>query len=134
MPGLALSLANAFVVSFRAGGLGLRGSAIARVHRRAVCGGTERALKALSRAGELARYRVIHFATHGLMSGESEAILKAKAEQALILTPPKDGTRLPMSCRKMMACSRPPKVAQLNLRGAIGTGPRLLLRPRHGRW
>jgi hypothetical protein len=28
----------------------------------------------------------------GLLAGESEAILKAKAEPALILTPPKDGT------------------------------------------
>src|SRR5262249_45586094 len=52
---------------------------------------TERNLKTLSREGKLARYKVIHFATHGLMAGESEAILKAKAEPGLILTPPKDG-------------------------------------------
>src|SRR5262249_36482958 len=45
----------------------------------------------LSREGKLARYKVIYFATHGLMAGESEAILKAKAEPGLILTPPKDG-------------------------------------------
>jgi CHAT domain-containing protein len=51
---------------------------------------TERNLKALSRQGKLARYKVLHFATHGLLSGESEAILKAKAEPALVLTPPKD--------------------------------------------
>jgi CHAT domain len=53
---------------------------------------TERNLKALSRNGQLARHKVVHFATHGLLSGESEAILKARAEPALILTPPKDGT------------------------------------------
>jgi CHAT domain-containing protein len=53
---------------------------------------TERNIKALSHEGKLARYRVLHFATHGLLAGESEAILKAKAEPALILTPPKDGT------------------------------------------
>jgi CHAT domain-containing protein len=53
---------------------------------------TERNLKRLSREGKLARYKVLHFATHGLLSGESEAILKAKAEPALILTPPKEGT------------------------------------------
>jgi CHAT domain-containing protein len=53
---------------------------------------TVRNLKALSREGKLARYKVMHFATHGLLSGESEAILKAKAEPALLLTPPKDGT------------------------------------------
>ena len=52
---------------------------------------TETNLKALSRAGQLARYRVLHFATHGVLAGESEAILKASAEPALILTPPKDG-------------------------------------------
>jgi CHAT domain-containing protein/Tfp pilus assembly protein PilF len=52
---------------------------------------TEHNLKALSREGKLANYRVVHFATHGLLSGESEAILKAKAEPGLILTPPKDG-------------------------------------------
>jgi CHAT domain-containing protein len=52
---------------------------------------TKRNLKTLSREGKLARYKVLHFATHGLLSGESEAILKAKAEPALILTPPRDG-------------------------------------------
>ena len=40
--------------------------------------------------GKLARYQVVHFATHGLLSGESAAILKARAEPALILTPPQD--------------------------------------------
>ena len=53
---------------------------------------TETNLKALSREGKLARYRVLHFATHGLLAGESEAILKAKAEPGLLLNPPKDGT------------------------------------------
>ena len=53
---------------------------------------TERNLKALSREGKLTRYKVLHFATHGLIAGEAELILKAKAEPALILTPPKDDT------------------------------------------
>jgi tetratricopeptide (TPR) repeat protein/CHAT domain-containing protein len=52
---------------------------------------TEANLKALSRSGKLARTRVLHFATHGVLAGESEAILKARAEPALILTPPGDG-------------------------------------------
>jgi CHAT domain-containing protein len=52
---------------------------------------TETNLKALSRTGKLARYRVLHFATHGVFAGESEAILQAKAEPALILTPPGAG-------------------------------------------
>ena len=52
---------------------------------------TETNLKALSREGKLAHYQVLHFATHGLLAGESEEILKAKAEPALLLTPPKEG-------------------------------------------
>ncbi len=32
---------------------------------------TERNLKALSRQGKLARYKVLHFATHGVLAGES---------------------------------------------------------------
>ena len=52
---------------------------------------TERNLKMLSHDGKLARYRVLHFATHGLLAGESEAILQAKAEPALLLNPPRDG-------------------------------------------
>lgn len=43
---------------------------------------TERNLKSLSRQGKLAHYKVLHFATHGLLAGESEAILKARAEPA----------------------------------------------------
>ena len=52
---------------------------------------TETNLKTLSSEGKLARYRVLHFATHGLLASESETVLKAKAEPALVLTPPKDG-------------------------------------------
>ena len=47
---------------------------------------TECNLKALSSQGKLARYKVLHFATHGLLAGGSEAIPKARAEPALILT------------------------------------------------
>jgi hypothetical protein len=43
---------------------------------------TERNLKSLSRQGKLAHYKVLHFATHGLLAGESEAIVKARAEPA----------------------------------------------------
>jgi CHAT domain-containing protein len=47
---------------------------------------TEAAVKKLSSAGELARYRVLHFATHGTLSGE----IKNTSEPGLILTPPKE--------------------------------------------
>jgi CHAT domain-containing protein len=52
---------------------------------------TEANLKLLSREHELARYKVLHFATHGLLADESQAILNGKAEPALVLTPPQDG-------------------------------------------
>jgi CHAT domain-containing protein/tetratricopeptide (TPR) repeat protein len=51
-------------------------------------GATERTLKALSAAGTLARARVVHFATHGLLAAETEAVGHARSEPALILTPP----------------------------------------------
>jgi CHAT domain-containing protein/tetratricopeptide (TPR) repeat protein len=45
---------------------------------------TEASIKALSHDGTLARTAVIHFATHGLVSGE----LAGLAEPAIVLTPP----------------------------------------------
>ena len=49
---------------------------------------TERDVKRLSESGELAAYRLVHFATHGALAGE----LKAGAEPGLILTPPGEAT------------------------------------------
>ena len=60
---------------------------------------TEAAVKALSASGALARYRIIHFATHGLLAGETEDIAQSLAEPALLLTPPDRGER-----RETMAC------------------------------
>ncbi len=45
---------------------------------------TESEVRRLSKAGELARARIVHFATHGLVSGE----LAGLAEPAIVLTPP----------------------------------------------
>jgi CHAT domain-containing protein len=45
---------------------------------------TEREVKRLSRSGELGRYRIIHFATHGALAGQ----VKGNAEPGLLLTPP----------------------------------------------
>ncbi|MCH9809083.1 MAG: CHAT domain-containing protein [Alphaproteobacteria bacterium] len=51
-------------------------------------GATETTLKSLSARGDLARYRVLHFATHGLVAGE----LTGQSEPALVLTPPETAT------------------------------------------
>jgi CHAT domain-containing protein len=45
---------------------------------------TEREIKRLSAGGELANYRMLHFATHGVLSGQ----LDGTHEPGLILTPP----------------------------------------------
>jgi CHAT domain-containing protein len=45
---------------------------------------TETEIKQLSESGALARYRMVHFATHGAVAGE----LSGTAEPGLILTPP----------------------------------------------
>ena len=45
-------------------------------------------VKALSKSGNLASARVVHFATHGLLAGETALFAKNKAEPALLLTPP----------------------------------------------
>jgi CHAT domain-containing protein len=48
----------------------------------------EAEVKKLSDSGELAAYRILHFATHGALAGE----LSAGAEPGLILTPPAEAT------------------------------------------
>jgi CHAT domain-containing protein len=45
---------------------------------------TEHEIKKLSEHGQLAQYRIVHFATHGALAGE----LKGTSEPGLLLTPP----------------------------------------------
>ena len=45
---------------------------------------TEREVKRLSASGELAKYRIVHFATHGALAGQ----MVGNAEPGLLLTPP----------------------------------------------
>lgn len=47
---------------------------------------TESEIKSLSSSGALAQYRVLHFATHGLISGEFTGLM----EPAIVLSPPLD--------------------------------------------
>jgi CHAT domain-containing protein/tetratricopeptide (TPR) repeat protein len=49
---------------------------------------TERDIKRLSASGELAKYRMVHFATHGSLAGQ----LSGTHEPGLILTPPDKAT------------------------------------------
>jgi CHAT domain-containing protein len=49
---------------------------------------TEREIKRLSASGELAKYRMLHFATHGVLVGQ----LDGAHEPGLILTPPDKAT------------------------------------------
>jgi CHAT domain-containing protein len=51
---------------------------------------TERQVKQLSASGDLARYRILHFATHGVVAGE----ISGSADPGLILTPPATATDL----------------------------------------
>jgi CHAT domain-containing protein len=53
---------------------------------------TEKVIKGLSADGTLAQMRIVHFATHGLLAGETEMLGASKAEPALILSPPQRAT------------------------------------------
>jgi CHAT domain-containing protein/tetratricopeptide (TPR) repeat protein len=49
---------------------------------------SESDIKRLSESGELANYRVVHFATHGLLAGDIETMASQRGEPALVMTPP----------------------------------------------
>ena len=57
---------------------------------------TETALKDLSEQGRLADYAILHFATHGALTGQ----VQGSAEPGLILTPPPKGTSDPKSLER----------------------------------
>jgi len=62
------------------------GAAPAAIHTG--MGATETLVKAASSSGALENYRIVHFATHGLLAGETQQIDKSLAEPALVLSPP----------------------------------------------
>lgn len=49
----------------------------------------EARLRELDRSGEMRKFSVLHFATHGLMAYDTEKIVGTRGEPALVLTPPK---------------------------------------------
>lgn len=49
---------------------------------------TETALRQFSKSGKLSDYEIVHFATHGLLAGDVEAITRRGGEPALVMTPP----------------------------------------------
>jgi tetratricopeptide (TPR) repeat protein/CHAT domain-containing protein len=49
---------------------------------------TEADIKRLSERHELENYRVVHFATHGLLAGDTEAMARRQGQPALVMTPP----------------------------------------------
>lgn len=53
---------------------------------------TETRVKELSAEGRLAQARVVHFATHGLLAGETAMFLAGKAEPSLLLSPPAEAS------------------------------------------
>ncbi len=52
---------------------------------------TKTDILSLNEDGRLASYRVLHFATHGLLPGDVEEMAKGASEPALVLTPPDKG-------------------------------------------
>jgi CHAT domain-containing protein/tetratricopeptide (TPR) repeat protein len=57
---------------------------------------TEGKIKELSEQGRLANYAIVHFATHGALTGQ----VQGAAEPGLILTPPEKGTNEPRALER----------------------------------
>ncbi len=53
---------------------------------------TVRTIKQLAQRNALAEFRVVHFASHGLVAGGRSALEQALTEPAILLTPPPKGT------------------------------------------
>jgi tetratricopeptide (TPR) repeat protein len=72
---------------------------------------SETTLKAMSGSGKLADYRILHFATHGVLAGE----IRNTAEPGLVLTPPEKGTNGSSSLERDDGYLAASEIAALNL-------------------
>jgi tetratricopeptide (TPR) repeat protein len=72
---------------------------------------TETTLKAMSESGNLADYRFLHFATHGILAGK----VRNTAEPGLLLTPPEKGTNAASSLERDDGFLAASEIAALNL-------------------
>jgi tetratricopeptide (TPR) repeat protein len=85
---------------------------------------TETKLKALSEQGRLVDYAILHFATHGALTGE----VTGSAEPGLILTPPPAGTTDPQALERDDGFLTASEIATLKLDAdSVGPGARVLL-------
>ena len=99
---------------------------------------TEREVKRLSASGQLAQYRIVHFATHGALAGQ----LSPGSEPGLVLTPPAEASeeddgyltaseiaalKLDADWVILSACNTAAGGAT-GARGAVGARARVLLR------
>ena len=99
---------------------------------------TEAQIKGLSSSGQLASYRILHFATHGALSGE----IAGSKEPGLILSPPRQATdaddgyltaseiaqlKIDADWVILSACNTA-GWQQLGEPHVVGIGPRILLR------
>lgn len=98
---------------------------------------TETEIRRLSEAGELSKYRVVHFATHGALSGQ----LSGNGEPGLLLTPPDKATEIDdgyLSASEIAALKLDADWVILSAcntaasgvgwgRGTVGSGARILL-------
>src|SRR5262249_53966463 len=90
---------------------------------------TEAEIKRLSAAGELSKYRLIHFATHGALAGQ----IGEGSEPGLLLTPPKTATELDDGYLSASEIAALKLDADWVILSACNTAAGIPTRPRHCR-
>jgi CHAT domain-containing protein/Flp pilus assembly protein TadD len=73
---------------------------------------TEADIKEMSRDQKLKDFRILHFATHGLLAGETARLTKLRREPAIMMTPPDDLASTDPDDDGLLTAS---EISQLNL-------------------